>query len=92
VATSTNICDGAIRARPYYAAVGADISGLDAMGKLRPIGGAAQIWHRKATQRAGPRHGSGGKKLSAGKSADNFARYFKNHAGLFDRRDRLRSI
>ena len=46
---------GPVGARPYHAAVGADVAGLYAMGDLRPVGGAAEIGHRDRAERGNAR-------------------------------------
>jgi hypothetical protein len=68
-----------VGARPYHAAVDADIAGLHPMGNLRPVGGAAEIGRRNGAECAGAARGDGGKKKAARKG--NFDR----HASLPDR-------
>src|SRR5882762_3315596 len=74
-----------VGARPHYAAVGADIAGLYAMGNLRPVGSTAEIGHRNGAECSGTGRRGGGKKTPAGKSAEIFTRDFNRHASLLDR-------
>src|SRR5712672_2071452 len=63
VATSTIICDG--RSARAHPAVCADVTGLHAMGNLRPVGGAAEVGHR---QRGEAGSCGGREKTAAGQS------------------------
>ena len=71
---------GAVGARPYHAAIGADVTGLHAGSNDRPVGGAAEIRHCKRADGTGT---CSGEKAPPGNSAATNAGNPERHASLF---------